>query len=200
MKNIPNILSGIRILLIPFFVYNMKTDNMIGAGLVLIVSGLTDFLDGKLARRFGWITSLGKILDPIADKLTQMTVSLLFILKWGQYRSFFVVLIVKEFIMLTLGGWLIKKGVKLEGAQWYGKVNTSIFYGVMIAISLIPMKSKHIIPLLITAVISGALAIIMYIPEFVRCLKGIHMEKRCNLSGLFEKDGDLRYNQSQSGR
>ena len=59
MKNIPNILTVARILLIPLFVYLVALDNLIGAGLVLIVSGLTDFLDGRLARRFGWVTALG---------------------------------------------------------------------------------------------------------------------------------------------
>ncbi len=173
MKNIPNILTGARILLIPLFVYLVTLDNMIGAGLVLLFSGLTDFLDGRLARRFGWVTSLGKALDPAADKLTQMAVSICFIIKLQKFWGFFAFLIIKEIIMLSFSGWLLKKGVKLEGAQWFGKVNTFVFYGVMIAILLIPMQSNFIIPLLIIAVVCSVFSVLMYIPEFVRHFRKI---------------------------
>ena len=173
MKNIPNILTVARILLIPLFVYLVALDNLIGAGLVLIISGLTDFLDGRLARRFGWVTALGKVLDPVADKLTQMAVSVCFIIKLQKFWGFFAFLIIKELIMLAFSGWLIKKRVKLEGAQWFGKVNTFVFYGIMIAILLIPMQSNLIIPLLIIAVVCSIFTVLMYIPEFIRHFKKI---------------------------
>ena len=82
MKHIPNILSSLRIVMIPFFVWQMLTGNMLSAGLILLASGITDTLDGQLARHFGWISDLGKILDPFADKLTQTAVSVCFIIRF----------------------------------------------------------------------------------------------------------------------
>ena len=70
---IPNLLSFIRILLIPVFAYLYYNDMKIEAVAVLAASGLSDMFDGKIARRFNQVTDVGKALDPIADKLTQAT-------------------------------------------------------------------------------------------------------------------------------
>ena len=75
LKNIPNILSTIRILLVFVFVFLLfGLNSPVGALIVFLVAGATDVIDGFLARRFNWITNLGKILDPLADKLMQCTV------------------------------------------------------------------------------------------------------------------------------
>ena len=76
--NIPNLLSYLRLLLIPAFVMvflgaTSQRDYYIAA-LIVLFSALTDLLDGIIARKFGQITELGKVLDPIADKLTQITI------------------------------------------------------------------------------------------------------------------------------
>ena len=73
MKNVPNILSVIRILLVPLFVYLFMTGKVAVAVAVFIISGFTDVLDGYIARKYNYITNLGKFLDPFADKLTQFT-------------------------------------------------------------------------------------------------------------------------------
>lgn len=71
MKHIPNILSTFRIVMIPFYLIAIFNEDKLGAGLILIVSGITDLLDGFLARQFNWMSEIGKLLDPLADKLTQ---------------------------------------------------------------------------------------------------------------------------------
>ena len=99
MKHIPNILSGLRIVMIPFFIWQMLVGNTLAAGLILVASGLTDTLDGNLARHFGWVSDLGKVLDPVADKLTQTAVSVCLMIRIPELWFFFAILIIKDLIM-----------------------------------------------------------------------------------------------------
>lgn len=169
MRHIPNILSGLRIVLIPFFVWQMLVGNTLAAGLILLASGLTDTLDGNLARHFGWISDLGKVLDPVADKLTQTAVSVCLMIQFPRLWFFFAILILKDLIMLILGGYLTRGGVKLEGARWFGKVSTVVFYTVMILLVLFPaIPSQLTIGLLILAVGCAVMAGLLYLPEYRR--------------------------------
>lgn len=170
MRHIPNLLSGFRILLIPFFVLQMIRGNLTAAALILVASGLTDLLDGWLARRFGWVSQLGKILDPAADKLTQVTVCVVLAIQLPQFWYFFAFLLLKDALMLVLGGQLVRKGIHLEGARWFGKVVTTLFYVFMVALLLL-QKWTHIpswIEIAMLSIISlGALfAGLMYIPQY----------------------------------
>lgn len=178
LKHIPNLLSVFRIILIPFFIWQIGQGNMINAGIILLLSGLTDFLDGKLARRFGWITDLGKVLDPVADKLTQASISLSFIFLLKEYRIFFAIILIKDFIMLILGGFLMKRGATIKGAKWFGKVSTFVFYIFMILLILIPSIPKWLGRTMMT--ISTTLAVasgLLYIPDFIDYYKGLNNSK-----------------------
>lgn len=169
MKNIPNILSAFRIVLIPFFVWQMLQGNTLYAGLILVGSGFTDLLDGFLARRFGWISNLGKVLDPVADKLTQAAVSFTLMLLLRHYWYFFAFMIAKDFVMLVLGGYLLVKGVTLDGAQWFGKLSTAVYYGATILIVLFPaLPQWTVITLLSLASLCALIAALLYVPEFLR--------------------------------
>ena len=169
MKHIPNILSIIRILLIPFFVWQMLSGHTYIAASILLVSGLTDTLDGTLARKFNWITPLGKVLDPAADKLTQVTVCIVLAIKLHTYWPFFVILLSKDFVMLIIGGYLLKKGVKLEGAKWFGKISTVLFYMTMILIIFIPSMPRWVTIILLTLTTACAVfSVLMYFPEFLK--------------------------------
>lgn len=168
MKHIPNILSFFRIVLIPFFVWQIMTGETLIAGIILVVSGITDLLDGQLARRFNWITSLGKVLDPIADKLTQAAVSITLMILFQDYWYFFAIIIIKDLIMLVLGGNLLRKGVEIEGARWFGKLSTCVYYGTMILIVFFPtMPEWIIVGFLSLATICALVAAILYIPDFL---------------------------------
>jgi len=168
MNIIPNSLSFFRIILIPLFVWYMVQDKTLAAAITLAVSGLTDFLDGWLARRFNWISQFGKMLDPMADKLTQVTVCLVMVIKLQQYWYFFLILFLKELLMLVLGGYLVKKGVKLEGAKFFGKVTTTVFYISMIFIVFIPtMPNQMVVFLLSLTTICAIISAFMYIPDFL---------------------------------
>ncbi len=141
--NIPNALSLLRLVLVPVFVslYLMSEDRpalMYASFGVLILSGISDFLDGIIARKFNQITDVGKILDPVADKLTQVAVVICLATRYYQLIPLVVICLVKELIQL-IGGWiLLRRGEKVRGAKWYGKVSTFVFYGAMALIVLLP--------------------------------------------------------------
>ena len=109
---------------------------------VLVLSGVTDFLDGKIARRFHQISEVGKLLDPVADKLTQVTVLLCLAIRTARLWPLFIVCLLKELLQL-IGGWLmLRRGAKVQGAKWYGKVSTFVFYFVMALFAAFPLSPE----------------------------------------------------------
>lgn len=178
MKHIPNILSSIRILLIPLFVWLMWKDNTTMAAAVLLASGLTDFLDGALARRFGWISPLGKVLDPVADKATQLTVCVMMLLRLRHLWPFFALMFFKDFVMLVCGGYLLKNKVKLDGARWFGKVSTFAFYAVMVVLVFVPTLPSWLVITLLSVITACAyISGLLYIPQFIAYRKSIGSEE-----------------------
>lgn len=132
--NVPNILSVLRIFLIFPFVTAVFKDNYIFAGIILVISGLSDLLDGLIARKFNQITPLGKMLDPAADKLTLMAVMVCVGFKFPKIFPFMVILVIKEVLMLSAGALILKNKKSLPSAKWYGKIATVIFYISVITI------------------------------------------------------------------
>lgn len=140
---IPNILCYIRIMMVPLFLYVYLTavapkDYFLAAGVVLL-SGLTDFLDGQIARRCNMITDLGKIIDPLADKLMQLAMLVALTVKIKYMYLLVIYLVIKEVVML-LAICVVMNSVhrRLDGAKWYGKVCTAILYVVMLVLVLFP--------------------------------------------------------------
>lgn len=174
--SIPNILCYIRILLIPVFIYvyvNAKdaVDYYMAAAIIFL-SGLTDFCDGFIARKFNQVTELGKLIDPVADKLTQaaIIIALMFKIKW---MFFLVVLfVIKELSMLINGIVLLRKGKKLDGAMWFGKVSTAVFYFSTFIIILFPMLNSMVENILmIISAFFMALSFFMYNIEYFKMYK-----------------------------
>lgn len=131
---VPNLLSVIRILIVPFFAYYFLKDNIVASVILLVISGLSDAVDGLIARKFNQITELGKMLDPFADKITQATVAICLAIKYPAICPLLILFIVKEFAMLVLAVLLLKKQRKPCAAKWYGKVSTVLFYLSVIVI------------------------------------------------------------------
>lgn len=135
--NIPNILSIIRILLVPFIVWtyfsqNIKYNAIISIGLV-VFSGLTDVVDGFIARRFNMITNVGKILDPIADKLTQFTVAICISISHPIMWWIVCIIFGKE-VLTLIGAIIFVNSVKTTPqAKWWGKLATVIIFITMIS-------------------------------------------------------------------
>lgn len=137
-NTIPNWLCFLRIALIPVFSYLFIKENYIPAFVLMIIAALTDAVDGKIARRFNMVSNLGKILDPIADKLSQMAIVIILIVKFwsfeGILKYLFFLFIIKELIMLLAGALLLSKGLRPVAAEMWGKIATTVFYVFMIAI------------------------------------------------------------------
>ncbi|MFR6641358.1 MAG: CDP-alcohol phosphatidyltransferase family protein [Christensenellales bacterium] len=106
---IPNILTAIRLLLIPFFVWQYLSGKFVAATIIVVVSGVTDVIDGIIARKFNMVSALGKALDPIADKLTQICVMLCLVRAFPKIWFPLALLIVKEFISGILGLMIITR-------------------------------------------------------------------------------------------
>lgn len=125
---IPNLLTYIRFILIIPFVYLFLNEKYIEAVLCIAASGLTDCFDGFFARKFNQVTPLGKLLDPIADKVTLISVVICMVIYAPAVLPVLVILLIKDFLMLMGGTDLIKKGITPPASKWYGKVATIIFY------------------------------------------------------------------------
>lgn len=125
---IPNLISFVRILLIIPFVYFFFIDNYFMAFAMILVSGISDMLDGWIARKFNQVSDLGKILDPIADKLTLVTVVICVGILIPQIIPIVVLLVSKDLLMLAGGYYLIRKKITPPAAKWYGKAATIVFY------------------------------------------------------------------------
>ena len=131
---IPNLLSVIRILLIPVFAVLFLQEHYIIAIAIIIFAELTDLFDGMIARRFNQVSALGKILDPIADKLSQISIVIVLIIKYwdNAIKYLFMFFIIKELVMLIGGAILISKGLRPVAAEMWGKIATTVFCVVMI--------------------------------------------------------------------
>lgn len=125
---IPNALSVLRILIVPFFAWAFLADNLLLAVGLLLLSGLSDLFDGLIARKFNQITELGKMLDPFADKLTQGVVAMCLAIRFPVICPVLILFIFKELTMLCCAVMLLKKKKRPCAAKWYGKVATVMFY------------------------------------------------------------------------
>lgn len=184
---IPNILSYFRIALIPVFIIlfiNAYSCNGVGfhiaAIITLLVSGLTDMLDGKIARKFNQITELGKIVDPLADYLTQFAVVVCLAIEYKLLIFVIALLVVKELSMAILGVVFLRKGKKLKGAHWYGKVSTVVFYAVMFVLLAVPYAKMPFALSTVLIIISGAwmlFSFVMYVRQYVKMWRDIKENK-----------------------
>ena len=139
---IPNLLSLLRILLIPvymtLYLRAQKPWDYFLSGFVLALSCLTDFLDGWAARRFRMITNLGKILDPLADKLTQLSLSICLSFRYPIMGTVLMLFLFKECFQLAAALWHFRRGKVLPGALRAGKVSTAVFFVTLILLVLFP--------------------------------------------------------------
>jgi cardiolipin synthase len=171
LKNIPNMLSVLRIILVFVFVFCFfYFEEAYIALIVFLVAGLTDVIDGYLARRNNWITKLGKILDPFADKLMQCTVLICLLIEglipWWLVLPFFI----KELFTLIVGFFVIKKRDVAVVSKWYGKLTVCIFYATIAAsIIFAEFLSTHrliAVIIFIPAALSAIIALVAYITHY----------------------------------
>lgn len=167
-KHIPNILTIFRFILIPFIVLNLANDKYLAAFVIFTVSGLTDILDGFIARKFNFITNFGKLIDPLADKCTQIITLATLALKNIIPMWIIIIVILKEFIMVAGASFLYGKELVVS-SKWYGKLATVLFY-IAIVCSLFIKKFNFTFDFSLyiyyLALISTIFSLLMYIKAF----------------------------------
>ena len=171
---IPNLLSLVRLILIPVIIwlYWFRKDYF-PAGVLLIISGLTDLADGYIARHFNAVSNVGKILDPIADKLTQAAMLFCLVTRFPLMAAPFGFLVIKEVFIGTTGLLMIRKTGKVVGADFHGKVATTLLYAMMILhIFWIDIPSAVSAVSILICLVSMAFTLLTYGSRNMRVLQG----------------------------
>ena len=180
-KHIPNTLTILRFILIPFIVYYIAKEKYIDAFIYLTISGITDVLDGIIARKFNFITNFGKLIDPLADKATQISILVTLSLKNIIPIWILVIVFLKEFVMVSGASFLYGKELVVS-SRWYGKLSTVLFYIAIISsffirywnsIATVPENSLCMLPefdiyIYYLALISTIFSLIMYYITFYK--------------------------------
>ena len=167
-KQIPNILTIFRFILIPFIVLNLVYDSYIAAFIIFTISGLTDILDGFIARKFYFITNFGKLIDPLADKCTQIITLGTLAIKDIIPMWIIIIVVLKEFIMVAGASFLYGKELVVS-SRWYGKLATVLFYIAIVCslfIKQFDFSFDFSIYIYYLALISTIFSLIMYIKAF----------------------------------
>ncbi len=135
---LPNLLSLFRLLLIPAIVLLYVNKYHYASVSLIILSAITDIVDGWIARHFNMISDFGKFLDPVADKLTQVAMLSCLVIRYPWTMVLVGLLVVKELFQLIYGLIVLKKTDVMNSARWFGKVNTVVLYASMILLFLLP--------------------------------------------------------------
>ena len=170
-ENIPNLLTLIRFILIPFIYASVLSKHYLTGLIIFTISALTDVLDGYIARKYNYITDIGKLIDPLADKLTQVSLLLslafLKILPWW----IFAIVFIKELVLVISASVLYSKKDVVVYSKWYGKLATTLFYLAIVS-SLIINHFNISLPFRIDlylyylAILATVFALIMYSIKF----------------------------------
>lgn len=152
------------------------------AAAVVLASGLTDFLDGFIARTFNMVTEFGKLIDPLADKATQAALIFVLVVKIKWMFLLLILFVAMQLFMLIAGLAMLKKDRRLDGSKWFGKVSTTVFYAVMLVLVALPNLDQTIVNILM--IICGAflaLSFALYAREYFRMYREVKREESNNV-------------------
>lgn len=169
---LPNLLSVVRLTMIPAFASLYRHGFAFRSAVVLVLSGLTDVLDGWIARAFHKTSDLGKVLDPVADKLTIAVVLGVLVADHPVLVVPLALLVIKEIVMAVTGAIAIARTKAVHGAVWHGKVTTALTYATMFVHILwqeIPAVTSNTMAVLCTGMM--LLSMVLYTAENVRRIR-----------------------------
>lgn len=174
---VPNLMSYFRILLIPVFCWlylTAETDaDYLWAAAVVLISSLTDLFDGMIARKFNQITELGKVLDPVADKLSHAALAVCLAIRYPLMWALIALMVVKEGYMGLMGLHFLKRGLMLNGAMWFGKVCTaSLFVGLLVLFIFHDLPLVWVNGIIVGLMVIMAVTLLLYIPQFAKMSRG----------------------------
>lgn len=165
--NLPNMITLFRLFLIPVFVllfFSKSPNSLINSMVVFYIAGLSDILDGYIARKYDLITRWGMLVDPLADKLMLLTV--LVCLMYGGYIPFWILIVMaaKEFFMVSSGALLYKNNTVIP-ANYFGKASTFLFY---LSIFILCINITIGTYLLYVSVFSAVISLISYLVTYYK--------------------------------
>lgn len=170
---IPNLLSLFRLLLIPvymtIYLNAAQTKDYIAAAIILAVSCLTDMVDGKIARKYNMISTIGKVLDPIADKVTQFTLIICLSIKYPILWHLVVLFVIKESFQFFAGLVTFRKGRMLTGALITGKICTAVLFVSLTMMILLPNITSQAVNII--TIVDGIFMIIAF-GDYIRAYFG----------------------------
>ncbi len=169
LKNIPNILTVSRFFFIPFIFGAILNHEFLVAAILLTISGLTDVLDGIIARRFNFVSNFGKLIDPLADKANQLftliALAYINIIPWW----ILIVVFSKELLMVAGAAFLYGKKLVVS-SRWFGKLSTVLFYFAIVsslAIHFFNIQFQFDLYIYYVALTFTILSLFMYAREFL---------------------------------
>ena len=169
---IPNLLSFFRLILIPVYmvIYLRARDSRdyIIAGTILAISCFTDMVDGKVARKFNMITTFGKFLDPLADKLTQFALLLSLAVRYPVLWAVFSLFVLKELFQLFAGILTARHGYILKGALFSGKICTTVLFISLVAMVLFHNMDTATVSII--AMVDGVFLMVAFADYFITYL------------------------------
>ena len=180
LKNIPNMLSVLRIILVFVYIAVFFFSNKFVAAGVFLIAGITDIIDGYLARKNNWVTDAGKILDPIADKFMQCAVLVCMTLANMVPLWFSLPYILKEALMLLGGLFMLKRRKVRVVSNVFGKIAAVLFYAVIILVMLLSEPWQETIPAWTNFICGVSLGATIFAMIFYAMQYGIIKTKKTN--------------------
>jgi cardiolipin synthase (CMP-forming) len=165
--NVPNILTAIRFILIPIFAYYLCIGDYYTAVFLFLLAGLTDILDGFIARKYNLITSWGKLADPLVDKLMQITALVILSIVKGMIPMWLLSIVIAKEVFMGIGTILLYKQQNyVVSANWYGKMATVVFYFAIVMIIFKVPSNNPYNPFIFLAVLATLFAFSMYVRSY----------------------------------
>lgn len=161
---IPNAMSLFRLLLIPVIIWlYCRQENYLWAAIITALSAATDIADGKIARKFHMVSDFGKVLDPVADKMTQMALLLCLLSRYSFLWLMIVLFVIKEGLMAFWGYLSLRFTNAVNGARWYGKLSTVILYATILLLFLFPqLPETTVVVMAVICAVTMLLSLILY--------------------------------------
>lgn len=176
--SVPNMITLVRIVLTPVFAFLYLEGEQGAALLVLALAALSDMLDGAIARRFGLITPLGKVLDPVADKVLQLAMMLCLVSRHGAVMLVLLLHLLRELMLGLMGALVYRRCGVLTGAHWYGKLCTGFMYTFLgLALLWIEMPEGVFVTGLYLCAGLILCCLWLYAMEYVKIIKAYKIKK-----------------------
>ena len=164
MMSVPNLITILRFLIIPFYTVSLIRGEFLWALLLFIISALSDILDGYLARKLNQTTELGKVLDPVSDKIIILISLIFFAIKNYLPPVGVIIFLVKEVLMLLVGLYFLFKGIEITSSRFFGK-SATVFTSISVIMILLGIPYAYVFFLigLTLSILAGLDYLFLYI-------------------------------------